>query len=204
MNRILRITSKLAAALRAVICLAAPVAVVTALWMLPQDRHAPDDAVDELYAAVTTHDAGGVKRALARGAWVDSTEGFSTVTPLIWAARGGNLEIVQILLEHGASVRVQSRAFGTPLSNAAASGNPALVQILLERGADPDAGRPDGSSPLMCAVMAGDAQAASMLIKAGADARLRNRAGQNAADLAREDKNETVLHVLGVAADARD
>jgi len=47
--------------------------------------------------------------------------------------------VAKVLLEHGASVDVQSSEGSTPLQQAAASGHTEMVKLLLDRGADIDA-----------------------------------------------------------------
>jgi ankyrin repeat protein len=198
------VTSGLAGLARSLLCLGLPALVVVVVWIIPlsaDDPRATPDAVAELHAAVSMGDPAGVERALARGAPVDATESCATITPLMWAARSGDLGLVQLLLAHGADVHAQTPAFGTPLSNAASSGNPQVLELLLSHGADPDAGRPDGYTPLMSAAAAGVTGdvAAELLIRAGADVNIRNRAGDSALAIAVEEGDARTVRLLRAA-----
>ena len=57
-------------------------------------------------------------------------------TPLHYAATGGHMEIVQLLLDHDAYIDAESPNGTTPLMMAARYGNVATAQLLLDAGAD--------------------------------------------------------------------
>ena len=58
-------------------------------------------------------------------------------TPLHYAASGGHVEVLQLLLEHYAYIDAESPNGSTPLMMAAMYGSSAAVLTLLEAGADP-------------------------------------------------------------------
>src|SRR6185503_18786236 len=61
-------------------------------------------------------------------------------TPLMIAARTGNVDALKVLVEAGANVNVKETARGTtPLMWAADEAHPAAVQYLISRGADVNA-----------------------------------------------------------------
>ncbi|HET8747072.1 MAG TPA: ankyrin repeat domain-containing protein [Ramlibacter sp.] len=74
-----------------------------------------------------------VRKLIARDAHVNKP-GW---TPLHYAATGGHLEIMQILLDEYAFIDAESPNKSTPLMMAAKYGTPAAVKLLLEAGADP-------------------------------------------------------------------
>ena len=74
-----------------------------------------------------------VRKLIARDADVNKT-GWA---PLHYAATGGHLEIMQILLDEHAYIDAESPNKSTPLMMAAKYGTPAAVKLLLEAGADP-------------------------------------------------------------------
>lgn len=73
------------------------------------------------------------EQLIARGADVNKT-GW---TPLHYAATGGHVELIRLLLEHHAYIDAESPNGTTPLMMAAYYGNPAVTLLLLEEGADP-------------------------------------------------------------------
>jgi ankyrin repeat protein len=72
-------------------------------------------------------------RLIKKGADVNKT-GW---TPLHYAASGGHLAIISLLLENSAYIDAESPNGTTPLMMAAMYGTPAAVNLLLEEGADP-------------------------------------------------------------------
>jgi len=77
--------------------------------------------------------------------------GHTGDTPLAVAAWRGNLEIVKLLVEHGADVNAgKDRGKRTPLLEAAAEGHADVVEYLIAKGADVNAGG-NGITPLLAA-----------------------------------------------------
>ena len=63
----------------------------------------------------------------------------------------GDIEMTNLLLNHGADPEELDSSGSTPLMSAAFSGIPENVRTLLERGASPDVQRPNGSTALAMA-----------------------------------------------------
>ncbi len=78
-------------------------------------------------------------------------EMWGGVTPLVFAARQGDIESVKVLLEHGAEVNGQTEGGWTALLAAVQNRNYKLAQLLLEHGADPKIQNKGGWSPLYLA-----------------------------------------------------
>jgi cytohesin len=74
-----------------------------------------------------------VAHLLARGADVN-TQDDEGLTPLHWAAKEGNQDIVKLLIAWGADVRVKSRKGLTPLDWAAEQGHQDIVALLKQHG----------------------------------------------------------------------
>lgn len=94
---------------------------------------------DPLIAAARQGDAEAVAALLESGADVDVALGDG-MTALHTAIDRGHLEVVDVLLAAGASVRAETRIGQyTPLHLASRRGHGAIVSRLLEAGADPNA-----------------------------------------------------------------
>jgi uncharacterized protein len=79
------------------------------------------------------------------------TELWGGVTPLVFAARQGDLASVKLLLEHGADVNQQTEGGWTPLLVAVQNRYYELAAYLLEHGANPSIQNDGGWSPLYIA-----------------------------------------------------
>lgn len=106
---------------------------------------------------------------LEAGAAVDGNNLF-TETPLTIAARTNNPELLELLLQHQASV--EPSVLG-PLYEAAGTGNLDLVNNLLTSGANPN-GEEQTGRPLFHAARYGHLSVARRLIDAGAQINLQN------------------------------
>jgi RNA polymerase sigma factor (sigma-70 family) len=92
-------------------------------------------------------------------------------TPLHLAAHYGHLDVVRMLLDHGADIEAvsQNAIANTPLSAAAWGDHRDIVAALLDHGAQVDAPNAWGSTALRRAVDAGREELARLLLSRGAD-----------------------------------
>mmetsp|Transcript_33904 Transcript_33904/g.64797 ORF Transcript_33904/g.64797 Transcript_33904/m.64797 type:complete len:179 (-) Transcript_33904:459-995(-) len=118
--------------------------------------------------------------------YADGVDGTSGYTPLHYAAREGQLECVNLLIERGANVDSKTRAGGaTALHRAAYMGHTEIIKSLLRSGADPNSQDSDGETPLHKASSRGHASAVQELLAAGPSAsEVYNRKQQRPADCA--------------------
>ncbi|XP_015377737.1 PREDICTED: ankyrin repeat domain-containing protein 17-like isoform X3 [Diuraphis noxia] len=89
-------------------------------------------------------------------------------TPLMEAASSGFVEIVRLLLAHGAVVNALSSTGNTPLMYACAGGHVDTVKELLNYGANVEDHNENGHTPLMEAASAGHVPVAKILLEHGA------------------------------------
>jgi uncharacterized protein len=101
---------------------------------------------------------------LAAGAEVNrASRNRLQVAPLHSAVASGNLALVELLLEHGATPDPVEFLGATPLHSAAAQGKRAMVNRLLAAGADPSRRTKDGKTPAEIASQYGHAELAEEL-----------------------------------------
>lgn len=118
-------------------------------------------------------------------------------TALHWAVLGDNVEIVDLLLRHGANVQAVTR-YGVPaLHIACVNGNLAIVQRLLKAGADANTLLPGGQTVLMTAARTGNVDVIKALLIRGADVNAREELrGQTALMFAASANNVAALRAL--------
>lgn len=85
-------------------------------------------------------------------------------TPLMEAASAGHVEIIGLLLSHGADVNAQSSTGNTPLMYACAGGHVCAVKALLVQGAHVEDHNENGHTPLMEAASAGHVEVAKVSV----------------------------------------
>jgi uncharacterized protein len=124
-------------------------------WRSPKDE-------SPLMIAALRGQADLVKKLIARDADVNKP-GW---TPLHYAATGGHVQVLQILLEEHAFIDAESPNKSTPLMMAAKYGSTAAVKLLLEAGADPRARNELGMTAVDFAQQADRKDAAELIAAA--------------------------------------
>ncbi len=111
-----------------------------------------------MMASIKGHDE-LARQLIARGADVNKP-GW---TPLHYAATGGHVQIVRLLLEHHAYVDAESPNGTTPLMMAAQYGSTAALKLLLEEGAQPEQTNERGLKALDFALLGSRPDAIALL-----------------------------------------
>ena len=106
------------------------------------------------------------------------------VTTLMMAAMTGRIEVMEALIEVGATIDLQTPDGTTALLAACTYARTTReimgIEVLLARGANPSLANDEGNDALMMAARHGLVDAAVALIRAGADTRRANRFGTTA------------------------
>lgn len=137
-----------------------------------------------------------LRKYLAAGTDINA---FDTLdqTALIAAIDHHHLDIVRLLLDRGADVRLADHAGWTPLIHAAYFGaNDELLALLLDRGADINAQNDRGVTALYMSAAYGREQTTQLLLKRGANAALPTQSGYTALRIAQLRGFERVVALL--------
>ncbi|KAG0431198.1 hypothetical protein HPB47_021995 [Ixodes persulcatus] len=150
----------------------------------PDVPHASADAGRELFEACRNGDVARVRKLVTpQNVNCRDTTGRKS-TPLHFAAGFGRRDVVEHLLQSGASVDARDDGGLIPLHNACSFGHAEVVQLLLAHGADANARDSWNYTPLHEAAIKGKVDVCIVLLQHGADALIRNTDGKIALDLA--------------------
>ena len=120
-------------------------------------------------------DRAAVRSSLQQGADVNAAQGDG-MTAIHWAARHGDVDLIQMLVGARANLAALTRIGASPpLLLAAENGHVDAVRALLAAGADANAADASGTTALMLAAAAGAPDSIRALLQAGADVHARDR-----------------------------
>jgi ankyrin repeat protein len=124
-----------------------------------------------LHAAVHGRHSEMVKELLAHGADANacSNEFPYHTYPAQIAAYNGSLDILDLLIRHGADLTVETENGCTLIHLAVINDEVAVIQYLLDHEADIDIPAESGTTPLSSATMHGFREATQLLLQAGAN-----------------------------------
>lgn len=140
---------------------------------------------EEIVNAAMERDMAKVIGLLARGADVNARGKYSGWTPLMLAARKGDIELLNFLLSNGADVNAKSDVQNrTPLMEAVRNRKIQAVKELLAANPDLDAVDWEGYTVLMFAAVSGQRDIVDVLLAHGADVNVKNKVGSSALKMA--------------------
>jgi ankyrin repeat protein len=180
-------------------CHAVSVAILAfaAAAMASSGAHAGESSLTVI-DAVKEGDPDAVLAALRSDRVAVNRASRDGTTPLHWAARRGDVAMVNLLLHHGGNARAVNRFGITPLWLACVDGSVPIVDALLKAGADVNAPRLDsGETPLMITARSGHAVVVDALVHHGADVNaVEHVRGQTALMWAASERHPAVVRVL--------
>jgi len=139
---------------------------------------------DELLQAVRTDDINRVRDLIAAGADVNfRKQDILGATPLIYAARRKNENIVHLLIDSGADINGVDRIGRSALHD---NDDENIVCILIDTGIDLNIRDNNGETALMYASFYGYLSIVKMLIEGGANIYIKNKDGKNVVELVNE------------------
>ncbi|BET01497.1 unnamed protein product [Nesidiocoris tenuis] len=142
------------------------------------------DPLRELFEACKIGDIGKVKKLInPQTVNARDTAGRKS-TPLHFAAGYGRKDIVEFLLDAGASILARDDGGLHPLHNACSFGHADVVRLLLEAGANPNTRDNWNYTPLHEAAIKGKVDVCIALLQHGADATIRNSEGKTPLEVA--------------------
>ena len=156
-------------------------------------QESQEQAHKALFAAVQQGDAKAAAAALDAGANVNATDTNTVLTALQLCFEDGtdsrktpseNVELLRVLLDHGADPNVVNQYEQTPLMRAVEAGYIESVKLLLQRGADVNRQDKERQTALMCAANGSNLRAMSLLLTYHANVNLT------------DDNNMTVLDLV--------
>ncbi|MCL5261108.1 MAG: ankyrin repeat domain-containing protein, partial [Gammaproteobacteria bacterium] len=118
------------------------------------------------------------------------------VTPLLLAARNGQINTLEQLLRSGANIHERSANGWTALLYAARNGHTETLVWLLNHGANIADRNNGGYAAFLCAVYFGHTETVRWLLNHGANILDRNTRGQSAIDIARENHHAATVTFL--------
>jgi ankyrin repeat protein len=144
------------------------VVLLALLVLQTQMVFAQDRQTFNLLRAVSVGNVSDARAALQKKADVNYSDGFDR--PLTLAVKTENLEMVRLLLEHGANPNLRGGENGNfALPIAIEKGNLEIVRLLLDRGANVNRGDHIGASPLRWAIDSENIEMVRLLLDRGAN-----------------------------------
>lgn len=176
-----------------------PVALVavTETSNIPTFVGTPDAGKRALYEAVRENDVRTAKILLESGVvGLNDTYGELKESLPSIAAWRGNVEMLQLLIKHGADISLVDVSSRDALAGAVAIGSVDAVRVLLEAVADPNRRLPDGHSAVTRAAIHGRVEVLSLLLDHKADIDYRDNQGITPLMYAASQRREEAVRFL--------
>ncbi len=139
---------------------------------------------------------------LAAGANPNQEINYHYTTPFLLAAKKGDLELVEMLLDAKANINTVGERGNSALNIAASTSNKPLVDLLLARGAKVDVFNRDGWSALFYTAATGNTDIAEVLLQKGARTDRRDCNDDNVLDVSAARDKGAVHNLIQAHIDA--
>lgn len=156
----------------------------------PEDAAAKAAAIAAFFKACEDGDITLVRESLSKGVVSAAAMDRSGRTGLLYAGRGGQLPVVQLLVRAGCVISSHDKDARNALAYAARRGHVEVASWLLEQGLSVNTSDVHGLTPLHQAVLGRHTAVSELLLKAGADLRARDSNGNTPYKLAKRFLNE--------------
>lgn len=155
-----------------------------------------------LMKAVKSKDLKSIQKCLSDAKTPVDEVDIDGFTPLLWTAREGMKEAVELLLSHGANPNHLDVWMGANAGHKAAYwGRTEVMKLLVKTKMDINArGLSNGYTPLHDAVSGGHLETATVLLNAGAKLDLHGHDGLTGLDIAQANGNEALVQLLSAQA----
>ena len=161
--------------------------------------HGKPNPISQALDEVDTDDGyNTIKYLVLKGANVNVHEFNSTTseTLLGLAVDKGRLDVIKLLVDHGANLEMQDERTLTPLQVAAPGGSRTVVEYLLKKGAKVDSQDNKGKTALIYAAQNGWVQNVKLLLKYGANKSIKGNDKKTAYDVAKSNNDKVMMGLL--------
>lgn len=143
--------------------------LVVQLMMFIAAFSAPAVNQEDIFSVIDNGDLAQLTEILDRKPAAVQMRDEAGRTPLHVAVETGHLEIVKVLIEHGADVNATDKMSNHPLALAVSAGLQGIAALLLSSGADANKPGAEQTPPVITAALNGDVEMVRLLVDAGAD-----------------------------------
>lgn len=149
-----------------------------------------------LHEAAAIGDLQRVSDALSAGATVDALDPLLGLSALMLAARGGHVQVVEALIDHGAQLELTGRGGLTALMLASMSDQAHAVALLIDSGASTEATADAGGRAVHLAAAVGALRALRVLEERGAELFAPDAHGLSIAAYAEQRRQESTISFI--------
>lgn len=144
----------------------------------PSLIHSSSGGTKPLHLAAKLNQKEIAEYLVSKGAVMDEKESDSLdFTPVTWAVRNGNKDMIEMFLKKGAHVQYRSWLGESYLHFAALFNKSELAEWLMKRGIDKNSVKKGNLSPLHIAVVAGNMDVVKLLVRKGANLDIKSKDG---------------------------